>query len=604
MQENGSLLTEAHWSEWIIGRVVPEVAKKLAWLRPGHSRLQSLSATIGVALLLANLGGCRPATPDPAPRARLIATVRSEPRSFNRVLTADRLSALLAHLTHGRLVRVNSATQDIEPWLAESWVMEENHRDWRVTLRRDVRFSDGEPFTSADVEFSLAAVFDPAVGSPLAEALAPAGHPIRVVALDPYTVRVSFTASYGPGMRLLEALPILPRHRLQKALSEGTFKQAWSTTTPPSELVGLGPFRISRYIPGQRLELERNPHYWRRGADGTRLPLLDELILEIVPDQNAEMLRLETGQADLVSGELRPEDWARIERLQEQGRLKVIELGIGLDPEALWFNLTPHFARREPSRAAWMQRLEFRKAVSLAIDRVDLVRTIYLGAGVPIGGPVTPGNRLWHDDAVRPVPQDTERSRALLTSIGLVDRDGDGIRQDSDGHPIRLTLLTQRGHAIRERTAAYLEQDLVKVGIDLDVVALDTPALVARLSSGDFESVLFVVQSSDTDPAANLDFWRSSGAFHLWFPSQATPSTDWETRLDALMDEQVASTDPATRRAVFRRAQLLLAEHEPIIHFAAPVLRVAVSPRVQGLQPGLLQPYLLWNADSLAVSAP
>lgn len=251
-----------------------------------------------------------------------------------------------------------------------------------------------------------------------------------------------------------------------------------------------------------------------------------------------------------------------------------------------------------------MQRLEFRKAVSLAIDRVDLVRTIYLGAGVPIGGPVTPGNRLWHDDAVRPVPQDTERSRALLTSIGLVDRDGDGIRQDSDGHPIRLTLLTQRGHAIRERTAAYLEQDLVKVGIDLDVVALDTPALVARLSSGDFESVLFVVQSSDTDPAANLDFWRSSGAFHLWFPSQATPSTDWETRLDALMDEQVASTDPATRRAVFRRAQLLLAEHEPIIHFAAPVLRVAVSPRVQGLQPGLLQPYLLWNADSLAVSAP
>lgn len=602
MQKIGCLQAETHGFEWKIGRVVREVAKKLAGRGTGRSRLQFMCATIGAALLLAGVAGCRPATPDPAPKARLVATVRSEPRSFNRVLTADRISALLAHLIHGRLVRINSATQDIEPWLAESWAMEENRREWRVSLRRDVRFSDGEPFTSADVEFSLAAIFDPAVASPLAEVFAPGGQRIRALALDPYTVKVSFAATYGPGLRLLEALPILPRHRLQKALSDGTFKQAWSTTTPPSEIVGLGPFRIATYSPGQRLELERNPHYWRRASDGTRLPRLDELVLEIVPDQNAEMLRLETGQADLVSGELRPEDWARTERLQEQGKLKVIELGIGLDPEALWFNLTPGFARREPSRARWMQRLEFRKAVSLAIDRTDLVQTIYLGAGVPIGGPITPGNRLWHDQRVTPPPQDPERSRALLTSIGLVDRDGDGIRQNSEGQPVRLTLLTQRGHAIRERTAAYLEQDLFKVGVDLDVVALDTPALVARLSSGDFESALFVVQSSDTDPAANLDFWRSNGAFHLWFPSQATPSTDWETRLDALMNEQLASTDYATRRDVFRRAQLLLAEHEPIIHFAAPVMRVAVSPRVQGLEPGLLQPYLLWNADSLVVS--
>lgn len=576
-------------------------AKILSGVRASIERCLRRAPWVLFACL--GLAACRAEPRPQVHHTRLVATVRSEPRSFNRLVASDRTSALISSLVHGKLVRINSATQGVEPWLAESWSSEDG-RQWTVALRRDAQFSDGTPLTAADVLFSLEAVFHPSVGSTLAQALSPGGHPIAASVIDPHTVRLTFASGYGPGLRVLDALPILPRHRLAGSLADGTFRNTWSTAVDPVEVVGLGPFTIANYSPGQRVELRRNPHYWRVGSDGRPLPLLDELILEIVPDQNAEMLRLETGRTHLVSGELRPEDMPRVERLATQGKVRVIEIGVGLDPDGLWFNLTPGYASREPVRASWMHRREFRAAVSQAVDRVDLVQTIYAGSGVPLAGPVTPGNRFWHDPDLQPPPQDLARSRALLDSIGLSDRDGDGVRETREGQPVRLTLLTQRGNAIRERTASYLEQDLAKIGLDLDVIALDTPALVARLSAGDFDIALFVVQSSDVDPAANMDFWQSRGAFHLWFPSQQAPATAWEARLDELMSSQMREVDLDTRRQVFRLAQRLLAEQEPIIHFASPLLRVAVSPAVTGLEPGLLQPYLLWNADMLGVSVP
>lgn len=558
-----------------------------------------LSALNCIALLAVACGSPHSA---PGRPSHLVATVRSEPRSFNRLVATDRTSALVSSLVHGRLVRINGATHDVEPWIAESWSVRDEGRTILVKLRPDVKFSDGASVTSSDVTFSVDAVFDPRVVSPLATVLAPGGHPIQVTALDERTVRVDFAIPYGPGVRVLESLPILPRHKLEPALRSGSLREAWTTAAPVQDIIGAGPFALARYVPGQRVEFTRNPHYWRRDADGGRLPLVDELTLEIVPDQNAELLRLETGEAHLVSGELRPEDRARVERLQGQGHVRVLDLGVGLDPDALWFNLTPAFARREPARAKWMQRVEFRRAVSRSVDRRALVATIFQGDGVPLRGPITPGNRSWHDPSHTAISQDVSAARELLDGLDLIDRNGDGVRESADGEPVHFALLTHRGNAFRERTAEYLKHDLAGVGIRVDVVALDTAALVARLSAGDFDAALFVVQSSDTDPSANLDFWRSSGAFHLWSPSQPKPSTAWEAQLDALMDEQQRLVDPLRRREVFHRVLRVFDENEPVLYFAAPQLRMAASAKVSGLQPGNLQPYLLWNADSLALA--
>src|SRR6185295_17844851 len=137
------------------------------------------------------------------------------------------------------------------------------------------------------------------------------GQPVKATAPDANTVIFTFASPFGPGVRIFDNLPILPKHKLGAALAAGTLAQAWGPATPPSELVGLGPFVLREYTAGQRLVFDRNPHYWRTAADGERLPYVDRLILEVVPEQNAELLRLIAGETDLTHSELRPDDYVQ-----------------------------------------------------------------------------------------------------------------------------------------------------------------------------------------------------------------------------------------------------------------------------------------------------
>jgi peptide/nickel transport system substrate-binding protein len=574
-------------------------------------RLPPLGAVPFLLLLVALAAGAvwliaQGARPDPAAARRggeaaITATARSEPRSFNRLVARDRTSALVATLLHARLARIDLDTQELEPELAASWEAAEQGRVFTVRLRDGVRFSDGTPLTAGDVVFSFRAVYDQRVGSPLAEPLKVNGLPLGIEAPDARTVIVTFPGPYGPGLRLLHQLPILPRHRLEDALDAGRFREAWGLDTPPGDLVGLGPFVLREYVPGQRLVFARNPHYWKRDEEGRALPYLDRLTVAIVPDQNAEMLRLEAGEADLVTAELRPDDVPAMRKAAAGGRVQLFDLGVGLDADFLWFNLTPAFTARSPDRA-WLQSRALREAVSLGVDRAAMAEAVFLGAGVPISGPVTPANRAWHDaEAVPPVGRDVARARALLAEAGLSDRDGDGMFEAPGGAPARFSLLTQKGNTLRERAATVLQAQLREVGLTVDVVTLEQPAVVERLTRGDYEAIYFGAQASDTDPASMLDFWLSSGALHPWHPAQPTPSSDWERDIDELMRRQVASSDPDERRRLFSDVQRIFAREQPAIFFVAPRIYVAASARVRHVRPALLQPVVLWNADRLDV---
>ena len=184
----------------------------------------------------------------------------------------------------------------------------------------------------------------------------------------------------------------------------------------------------------------------------------------------------------------------------------------------------------------------------------------------------------------------------MLDRMGLVDRDGNGVRE-IHGRPARFALLTQKGNTLRERAAAFLQEELRKIGLQADVVTLDAPAIVERITKGDYEAVYFGLQASDTDPAANLDFWLSSGAFHPWHPDQKTPASPWEARIDSLMAAQVAAIDPAERKRLFDEVQRVFAAEQPALFFAAPRVTVAMSARVATRGPALLQPLVLWRAD-------
>jgi len=574
------------------------------------TRQRSLVAITIACLTTIALAGCRQApSTDAPPRTQaitrggeLVVSFRSEPATFNRHIGRDTSTNLVALLTHARLVRVNQATQAVEPQLAESWTTSDDGTRVTMTLRRNVQFSDGHPFTASDVLFSFEAAYNPTSGSILADAIQAAGKKLRVDAPDDHTVVIAFPVPFGPGIRILDALPIYPRHKLEAALKAGTFAKAWGLTAPLADLVGLGPFVLSEYQPGQRLVFTPNPHYFGKAADGTQLPYLQRLVVEVVPDVSAELLRLESGQLDMMTSEIAPDAYAPLKRAADQGRVKLIDLGVSRNADGLWFNLKPGAFAGDP-RASWIQRDELRKAIGLAVDRKAFADTVFLGAGVPIYGVETPANKQWYWSGTPQTPHDPTAAQQLLASIGLADRNGDGQLEDAAGRPARFTLLTQKGRTNLERGAAVIREELKKIGITVDVVALDVSQVVdAFYTRRQYDAVYFNATKTDMDPGTNPDFWFSFGSAHPWNHTQKTPATRWEAQIDDLMARQIASRDIAERTRLYDEVQKIFAEHLPIVYFVAPRIYVAHSTRVLNVLPSESRPQLLWRPEMVAVS--
>lgn len=528
----------------------------------------------------------------------LVASLRTEPRSFNRLTSRNSATELLALLMHGRLVRVNRATQEVEPWLAERWTASADGLTYTLTLREGLRWSDDQPFTSDDVAFTFKAVFDPRVKSVLASGLEVDGTPLTVATPDPRTVVITFPKPFGPGIRLLDNVVILPRHKLAAALDAGTMADTWTPATPPADLVGMGPFVLTRYEPGQRLTFARNPHYWRRDAQGQPLPYLDGLVLEILPEAGTELLRMGAGQLDLMQQQLPAADVATARDLERKGVVTVQEAGVALDSDTLFFNLRPAAWAKDPRRA-WLPTDAFRQALSHAVDREAYANAVYLGAAVPVHGPITPGNKAWFWPDLPRYRPDQAKARELLTGLGLQNRDDDPWLEDAAGAEARFTLLTFKSI---ERGALVLKERFEAVGVAVDVVPLENGALIERMLAGNFEAIFFNYTSSDTDPAMQADFWLSSGSGHFWNLSEPTPATPWEAEIDGLMTRQVMSLDPAERTRLFREVQRVFSEHLPALYFAAPRVYTAVGTRVRNLTPGVVPPQLLWSADTLALA--
>jgi peptide/nickel transport system substrate-binding protein len=539
------------------------------------------------------------ATSGPARGGSLTATVRSEPSTFNRFAPGANNAAVdaVTRLTHATLVRLNRATGDYEPWLAEKWVASPDGRVFTLTLRDGVTFSDGVPFTSDDVLFTFRALYDASTHSSLASSVKVQGKPLEVSAPDPRTVVVTFPAPFAAGVAMLDNLPIFPKHQLQASLDAGAFGSAWGIGTKPGTMAGLGPFVAGEYLPGQRLTLTRNPHYWQKDAAGIALPYLDSIVLEFLPSQDAEILRLQEGSTDVMTtADVRPVDIAALRRLRDQGTLQMAEVGIGVDPNLLWFNLRPAPAALKAK--PWLQRTEFRRAISYAVNRDAIVNTVYLGAAVPIYGPITPGNRAWFSDAAPKTPHDVAKAKALLAGLGLTDRNGDGMLDDAAGKPVQFSIIAQRGN-IRESVATMIQEQLRQAGIKVDVVGLDPQAMGGRVGKGEYESIYHGFQASSFDPAMNLDFWLSGGSGHVWNFGAPAP---WEKTIDDLMQKQVAAPTLAERQRLFADVQKVFDENLPAIYFVAPKVSVAMNRRVGGAAPVLLEPKILWNPAALYVT--
>jgi len=476
-------------------------------------------------------------------------------------------------LTEASLVRINRSTDQIEPWLAESWTVSDDNLTYTFKLRANILWSDGRPLVADDVAAAFVAPREKG-----------AGLLFSTRADGPLQVEMTFPAPFAPALRLLDKLSLPP---------------------------GLGPFVLKSSTPGAPMVFERNPRYWRNAPDGKPLPYLDGLTLTVVTDQDAELKQLLSGQLDFVQTEIRPEDYSALDRADQSGKIRLYDLEAGLDADALWMNL----ARNND---------DFRLAISAAVNRRAFCDAVYLGACDPVWSPITPGNPAWFNPDLPAVGPDPSLARAMLAGIGLQDRNGDGLLDDEQGRTVHFTILVASGSTRDGLGARFVRDELRKAGLATEVTAMEPDALNARRAHGDYEAIfgrfaaggaggaggaglpadLSAVapagaevearsaKAGDTDPAMNLNFWLQ------W------QSTSWGKQIADLMRRQAASADRVQRVQMFADVQKLYVQHMPVIFFGAPYAYVATSARVLNAKPSRQRPSLLWNADMLAVLRP
>jgi peptide/nickel transport system substrate-binding protein len=532
---------------------------------------------------------------------QLVVVERAEPRTLNPVVAIDAPSREILARTTADLIHIDRETQQPQPALARAWTVSPDGRRFTLSLRRGVRFSDGQPFDADDVVFSFRVYLDEKVGSPQHDQLIVADKPIDVRKLDQYTVQVDLAEPYAVGERMFDSVAMLPRHLLEAAYNEGRLARMWAVGTPADAFAGLGPFRLREYVPGQRLTLERNPFFWKTDRAGTHLPYLERLVFVFVPSEDAQAVRFQAGEAD-VTTRLSATNFDVLQRDRGRRNYDLIDAGPGLDYTFLFFNLNGP-APSDPPQAArhrgWFQQLAFRQAVSLAVDRDAIVRLVYRGRATPLGGHVPPGNKLWINRSLPKPSRSLDRARERLRSAGF-SWNAAGALVDKDGQAVDFTIVTNTGNTERMQIATIIQDDLKQIGIAVGVVTLELRALLQRvLMTHDYDACVLALGAADGDPSSEMNVWLSSGGTHLWHPEQAAPATPWEAEIDTLMRRQLTVRDLQARKRLYDRVQELVAENLPVISLVSPSVLAGTTKGLGNLRPTIFDHHALWNVDEL-----
>jgi peptide/nickel transport system substrate-binding protein len=531
---------------------------------------------------------------------------RAEPKTLNPVTATDAVSREVIGRLMGDLIEINRSSQQTEPALAKSWKISPDGRTFTLQLRKGIRFSDGHPFDADDVLFSFNVYMDEAVDSPQRDLLIIDGKPILVTKLDQYTVRFALPRPYAAAERLFDGLAMLPKHLLEKQYHEGRFAQAWSLNVQASEVAGLGPFRLKQYVPGQRVVVERNPYYWKVDQKNQRLPYLDELVFLFVGTEDAQVMRFEAGETDIIS-RLSSENYNLLSREKSRVGAQLADIGPSLEYNFLVFNLNDLTGKKlgeVAGKQAWFSDLKFRQAISAAVDRESVVRLVYGTRGAALWGNVGPGNKLWINQTIPHPSRSVETARQLLKAAGY-SWNAAGQLLDATGQPVEFSIITSSSNSQRMKMATLLQDDLSHIGMQVHVVPLEFRAMIDRVfQSFDYDAAIMGLGGGDADPNPELNVWAFGGTSHLWHLGETKPATDWERELDQLMQQQMVTLDYAKRKQLYDRAQQLIAENLPFIFLGTPNILTGANARVGNFHPAVLDPYTLWNADQLYVRGP
>ncbi len=424
--------------------------------------------------------------------------------------------------------------EELEGRLAERWERSPDYRDWTVHLRRDVRWHDGVPVTAHDVKFTMDLLSHP-------EVLKVQPDDFSLTVLDDSTYRIT-CHKQKIGSPLDDWTVYYPKHLLER-LDPTEFYQ-WDFWTRP---VGNGPYRYLSRLPKTMMEFEANPDYYRGK------PRIERVMLKF---GELSLIELLSGNVDVLPY-VPPMDLLKI---KNDPRFRVYRyVGPGsLIPKAILWN-----QRHPPFRDA-----KVRRALTLAINRRELHEALNLAEGMPIFDVLYTPEQFRRGEIPEALPYDPEQAKRLLEEAGWHDTDGDGLRE-REGKPFRFTLRTtaSEGH---DKPAIYIQAQLRRVEIQVDLQILDWNAHDQRVRDGDFEAAIF--RRFPGGRFGPIEYFGNDSPIGYHNP-----------RLVALLDQAQATINPDEIDRIYRETWPIFQADQPMTFLPWGGADTVAHRRVRGL---------------------
>ena len=522
------------------------------------------------------------------------STIGEGPKTFNPFNSKDATSSTLADIMYDGLVTIDPTNGEYIPKLAKN--IEIKNNDYIVHLRKGLKWSDGKPITADDIYFTWKNIILDGFGNTSTrDSIRIDGKLPTITKIDNYTVKFTTPKPFAPFLATLST-PIAPKHIFGPAVAKGKefFDTFMSTNINPNELVTSGPFKLTEYVPAQRAVYKRNPNYYVINTKNESLPYLDKIVYLIVGDANNEVLKFEGGELDIIS--VKGSDMPRFIERKDAGNFSLINLGPDTGTMYLSMNLNDRKDKNgvpyvDPIKSKWFRNPQFRQAISLVIDRENMVYNIANGFAKPLFTPESL-NSIFLNKDLKPFPKDTEKAKALLKEAGFTTSKK-GKLLDAEDNPVEFDLYTNAGNSEREAIGVMVKQDLEDLGMKVNFKPIEFNSLVNKLlSTYNWDMVIMGLTGSPLEPNGGKNVWLSNGALHMFNQRRAYEENSnlfpWEKELDYLFEQGAIALNFKERKKHYDRYQEIIYNENPMIYLYSPIRITAIKNKFKNIYPTTL----------------
>lgn len=478
----------------------------------------------------------------------LVTNLAAEPATLNPITAVDAYAGAVNGYIYESLLKRDAKSLKLVPVLAKRWEISPDHLTYTFYLKKNIKWSDGEPFTSKDIVFSYERIMDPKVDAA----------PLRVYyqditkveAPDDYTIRFHYRVPYFLALEMCGGIPIVAAHLFKKG-------EDFNTSPIGRHPIGTGPYKMLEWKTGNRIVLVRNEHYWGQK------PAIDRRVFKIITDSTVALQVLKQGGLDTMS--LDPIQWAREtenKRFTEKFR------------KISYYQPLYRFIGWNCRRAIFSDK-RVRRAMTMLVPRELILKKIFFGLGAIVTGPFYI-NSPDYDKDIKPFAYDPKAALALLKSAGWNYPPGK-YHLEKDGKPFKFEFLIPSGPKFALQIATILKENLHEIGIDMSIQRLEWAVFLQKINDDDFDAC-----------ALGWSLGWENDPYQVWDSSQAIKGgSNFVGFKNAEADKLIVAArkefDPVKRRKMYYRLQEIIHDEQPYTFLFTPMALEAVSRRFQNV---------------------